>query len=83
MNLATQYAKALHRAGGDAKHLRNLKEVLKSRGHEKLLPKVYEEYKKLLTADERLAMHKRFTPGKERTRVLVELYQKLVATGIK
>ena len=58
----------------------NLKDALKRHGHEKLLPNVYEEYKKLLTAQERLAMHKRSTPGKERTRILLELYQKLVAT---
>ena len=80
MNLATQYAKALHLAGGNTKHLKNLKDALKRHGHEKLLPNVYEEYKKLLTAQERLAMHKRSTPGKERTRILIELYQKLVAT---
>lgn len=75
--IATDYAKALYELGGNAKHLRALREVLKSRGHEKLLPQIFAEYKKLELGSLRLAKHKEVTPKKEEMRVLLELYRKL------
>ncbi len=75
--IATDYAKALYQLGGDAKHLTGLREVLKRRGHETLLPQIYAEYKKLVLGAERLAEHKKITPERERTRMLLELYNTL------
>ncbi len=75
--LATDYAKALYTLGGNAKNLRGLRTVLARRGHEKLLPQIFAEYKKLVLGAERLAQHKEVTPEKEQTRILLELYKKL------
>jgi hypothetical protein len=76
--IAADYAKALYEAGGTAAHLRNLRAALKRRGHEKLLPQIFAEYKKLALGAGRLAKHKEVTPEKERTRILLELYKKLI-----
>ena len=75
--LATDYAKALYELGEKHEHLQGLTEALKRRGHEKLLPQIFAEYKKLVLGAERLAEHKKVTPEKEQTRVLLELYNKL------
>ena len=80
MNNATQYAKALY-ALGDKATMPGLRAALRRRGHEKLLPRIYAEYQKLVLQEKRLEHHKRVTPKKERTRILLELYKKLVASG--
>ena len=82
--LATDYAKALYqtRTSGvqgtsDVRLLKSLRTVLTRRGHEKLLPQIFAEYKKLALGAERLVRHKEVTPEKEQTRILLELYKKL------
>lgn len=60
-----------------ATYLHNLDSVLKSRGHQKLLPKIFSEYEKLQLGKERLEHHKQVTPEQEQTRTLLELYRKL------
>ncbi len=79
MTIAAQYAKALYESQGqDQARLKNLRETLKRRGHEKLLPSIFSEYERLAEKHERLEGYKKTTPEKERTRVLLELYQKLI-----
>lgn len=75
--IAADYAKALYRAGENAKNLRGLHDALARRGQEKLLPQIFAEYKKLVLGAERLAAHKKVTPELERTRTLLELYRTL------
>lgn len=75
--IAADYAKALYQLG-DRANIKDLRDMLKRRGHEKLLPQIYAEYEKLQTAAKRLEMHKAVTPEKERTRILVDLYKKLI-----
>jgi hypothetical protein len=84
MTLATQYAKALHQlvAAEPTKgktFIKNLHITLERRGHEKLLRQIMQEYEHLETAKERVAAAKAVTPERERTRVLFELYKKLIA----
>jgi F0F1-type ATP synthase delta subunit len=64
-----------------ATYLHNLDGVLKKRGHQKLLPKIFSEYQKLQLAKERTAQHRVLTPEQERTRTLLELYRKLTQTA--
>lgn len=82
MTLALQYAKALHMALGEhprkkVTYLRSLREALKRRGHEKLGPRIFSEYRKLLLKGERRDAYQTVTPERERMRVLLELYRKL------
>ena len=84
MNNATQYAKALHTIVNNAKPSRsdllpNLRTLLKRRGHLQLLPRIYSEYKKLELAKHRAQMHTLVTTEQENTRILLELYRKLVS----
>lgn len=84
MNLASSYARALHEVAHQegAKNtdiLKNFREALARRGHEKLLPKIFAEYEKLETGEHRLARHKKITPEAQQTRVLLELYRKLTS----
>lgn len=90
MNTAKQYARALFAliqdppAGGpkDGKiFLRNLNAVLLKRGHQKLLPRIFIEYKKLHEGRERSEVQKTVTKEQERTRVLLELYRTLTKTA--
>jgi len=74
--IAIDYAKALYQLG-DRANIKNLREMLARRGHDKLLPQIYAEYHKLKLYDERLAKHKAVTPERERTRILLEMYKKL------
>lgn len=74
--IAKEYAKALFAAQNPK--LSRLRDVLKRRGHEKLLPRIFAEYQKLILARERSAMHRDVTPERERTRTLLELYKKLI-----
>ena len=79
MTLAAQYARALHESEApDEAKLKNLREALLRRGHEKLLPRIFTEYERLVEKKERLEEYKKVTPEKERTRILLELYKKLI-----
>jgi hypothetical protein len=86
MTTAQQYAQALwevvaadpHRP---AAHLANLRAALAARGHEKLLPHIFSEYKKLELKKKRSAEHQKITPQMRRTQVLLELYERLVASS--
>lgn len=75
--IAADYAKALYELGERA-NIKTLRDMLARRGHDKLLPQIYAEYEKLVLAHKRLEMHKAVTPEKERTRILVDLYKKLI-----
>ena len=83
MTTASLYAKALHAALEEGKvnasgALKNLKEALARRGHQKLLPHIFNAYTRLEEQRTRSAMYKEVTPERERTRVLYELYRKLI-----
>ncbi|HVV14966.1 MAG TPA: hypothetical protein VHD55_00990 [Candidatus Paceibacterota bacterium] len=82
MKLEEMYAHALRESDiGDAKKvLDSLKASLKRRGHEKLLPRIFAEYQKLGLREKRMEAHKAVTPESERTRILLQLYRKLVAS---
>ena len=86
MTISTQYAKALYglvekNDKEGSKYLKNLRQALERRGHVKLLPQIFSEYKKLALASERTKLHKKITPESERTRMLLELYRKLTANS--
>lgn len=78
MELAAQYAKAL--AGVDKPSVAALRAALERRGHLKLLPRIFTEYRKLHEQNERRAKQQTPSAEQERTRILLELYKKLVAT---
>lgn len=83
MNIAQHYARALHALVIDnpkkgRTYLKNLLVSLKRRGHEKLLPRIFRAYQALELKTKRAALHVKVTPQKERTRILLELYQKLI-----
>ena len=75
--IETDYAKALYALNPDKSHLANLRSLLKRRGHEKLLPRIYSEYKKLVLEEHRRKQSAHVTPEAEKTRILLELYRKL------
>lgn len=84
MTIAAEYAKALYslvekneKDGGE--YLKNLRQTLERRGHIKLLPQIFSEFKKIATAGERSELHKKITPESERTRTFLELYKRLIA----
>jgi F0F1-type ATP synthase delta subunit len=82
MNLERSYARALYEvvSKDEAKgkeYIANLKEALKRRGHEKLFPKIFSEYEQLTLKKERSNVQTTVSPEQERTRILLELYQKL------
>jgi F0F1-type ATP synthase delta subunit len=80
MTIAEQYAKALYALNEpSADTLQQLRKALARRGHIQLLPRIFDAYKKLQLHDERLTQHKKITPEDERTRILLELYKKLIA----
>lgn len=83
MNLAGDYARALFaliqehpRKGGV--YIKNLKIALARRGHEKLLPRILKEYERLVLREERSQEALKMNAKNERTRTLIELYQKLI-----
>jgi hypothetical protein len=83
MTIAATYAQALRSlvaedasAGKDL--IANLRAALKRRGHDKLLPQIFAEYQKLELAHARIARASAATPERERTRILFELYKKLI-----
>lgn len=86
MNTAAYYARALfalieEKPKKAAAYLGNLDMVLKKRGHQKLLPKIFNEYQKLQLMQERVHKQNAVTPEQERTRILLELYRKLTKTA--
>lgn len=83
MMLAQSYARALYclvsrDAGKGGEYLKNLSASLARRGHGKLLPRIFSEYQALELRDERSKLYNSTTPESERTRVLLELYRKLI-----
>lgn len=81
MTLAAQYAKALYISEGPEKaRLAGLRTALERRGHERLLPSIFGEYERLVERDRRLTKYKETSPEQEQTRILLELYKKLVDT---
>lgn len=84
--MPAQYAKALRdevlQGKVDAAALlQNFRQALQARGHEKLLPSIYNEYQKLELADERSKKRSAITPESEQTRNLLELYRRLVTAN--
>ena len=85
MTIATSYARALHSLVSEdsskgPEYLQQLRSSLTKRGHIKLLPKIFSEYQKLTIQQERSAQHNNVSPEKERVRVLLGLYKKLIET---
>ncbi len=76
---AAEYAQAIYDAG-EKVSVKHVREALARRGHIKLMPQIYREYEKLLLRRDRLEKHQKITPTQERTRILLELYKKLIAT---
>jgi len=85
MTIAEQYAAALFEVVGKSPergeaHLKNLRAALGRRGHQKLLPQIFAAYEKLELGRERAARCQQVTPEKRRKKVLIELYERLIAT---
>lgn len=83
MKLESMYAQALYGIGEvNTPHavFQNLKMALERRGHIKLLPKILQEYEKLHLHRARMQMYTTPSTESERTRVLLELYRKLLST---
>jgi len=85
MTIAASYARALHQLvstnpSKGSTYIANLRASLAKRGHLKLLPKIVSEYQKLDVGKERAARNSAVTPEKERTRILLGLYKKLIET---
>ena len=86
MTSETQYAQALHalieeKPERSSEYLSNLKKVLERRGHQKLLPRIYSAYIKIVEHKERSKTYATLSPETKRTRALLELYRTLVATN--
>ena len=86
MTLADTYARALHdlvvkNPEKQKEYLKGLGEALKRRGHEKLFPRILKAYELLEVRRERAREHAKVTPEKERNRILLELYHKLVSSN--
>ena len=77
MDIAQQYAKALFEI--EKPSAVSLRKALEKRGHIKLLPRIFAEYKKLQLGQKRREQAQTINPGQERTRVLLELYKKLIS----
>jgi F0F1-type ATP synthase delta subunit len=85
MTLAQSYAQALFAAQTEhptdgAKHLGNLRTALAHKGHEKLLSQIFAEYSKIEEKKARRLKYEQVTPESEKTRILLELYRKLVTS---
>lgn len=83
MSIQSSYARALFElvrtdSTKASTYTKNLKESLAKRGYLKLVPAIANEYRKLEIAAERRATHSKVTPEKERVRILLGLYKKLV-----
>ncbi len=85
MNTASYYARALYalleeQPKQSEVFVRNLFATLKRRGHVRLASRIFGEYQKLLLQKDRAVMHAHTTPQQEESRVLLQLYRRLVAT---
>ena len=85
MTLSSDYARALFEVAAkepakSAEHLKNLRAALARRGHEKLLPRILSDYQMLEVKETRAHAHRTINPEQERTRVLLELYRKLITS---
>ncbi len=85
MTIETQYAQALYELVTkdpikSEMYLGNLQKTLKAKGHQKLLPRIFAEFKTILDQKERSKKYSLVTPEQERTRNLLELYRKLVTS---
>ena len=85
MHTALLYARALYdlvekNPKQGSAYLKNLHEALKHRGYQKLLPKILSEYQKLELRAARAKRFSRTTPKMEQTRLLLELYRKLLVS---
>ena len=85
MTLEQQYAHALHElvSKNPAKsddYVKGLKHTLQKKGHQKLTPQIFSQYKQIIEIENRSQKYSQTTPQQERTRVLLELYRTLVAS---
>ncbi len=85
MNPAAHYARALFELvektpNNEAVFLHNLVSVLKRRGHGALLARIFSEYQKLELQKKRTAGRSKTSADERRTKVLLELYRKLIAS---
>lgn len=83
MTTAGAYARALQELvektpTRSKEFLKNLHTSLERRGHSKLLPQIVSEYQKLELQKKRSAENAKITPQMEQTRILLQLYQKLI-----
>ena len=85
MTLSSDYARALFEVAAKEpakgpEYIKNLRAALARRGHEKLLPRILSDYQMLAVKQERAKAHRAINPEQERTRVLLELYRKLITS---
>ncbi len=59
-------------------YLANLKKTLTTKGHQKLMSRIFAEYKTIIEKKDRTKKYGVVTPESERTRVLLELYRTLL-----
>lgn len=83
MILEQQYAEALYALTKSSpqkseEYLQHLILTLRRKGHQKLLPHIFTKYKSLLEKNIRSEGYTLDSPEQERTRVLLELYRKLI-----
>lgn len=85
MTKDAHYARALYalideKPDQAKEYLHAVEKVLARHGHQKLLPRIFAQYRRLLEAKARAARYRAVTPAQTQTRALLELYRKLVAT---
>lgn len=83
MTAEQQYAVALYdlvlaHPEKSEEYLANLKKTLTQKGHQKLMTRIFAEYQTIIEKKERSKTYAVVTPEGERTRVLVELYRRLI-----
>lgn len=83
MTTAAAYARALESLvektpTRSKEFLKNLHTSLQRRGHNKLLPQIVSEYEKLELQKKRSAQSAEITLQMEQTRILLQLYRKLI-----
>lgn len=83
MTTAAAYARALESLvektpARSKEFLKNLHTSLQRRGHSKLLPQIVNEYEKLQLQKKRSTEMSKVTPQMEQTRILLQLYRKLI-----
>ncbi len=84
MKLEEMYAQALYKVDttkNPTEILKAIKAALAKRGHTSLLPRIFREFEKLHLKQARTEQYKTVTQESERTRVLIELYKKLVISN--